>query len=142
MAAANIPYLDWLKLLLGLGPNLAAIWPHLQKIGSDELDALAESQAIAAILQGPQPAANLVTMTMAKIDGQAVQAEVLDAERQVLSLALPNRNKTLSAAPVLDFLRAALSYMMAHPEVWQFLLSLLSGLKPVPTPLPIPPSAV
>ena len=131
-------YLNLLKLLLSLGPKITEVWPHLQKIGADELDALHEAQAIAALVQGSNPAPNMVAMTTAKINGEAVACELL--EKQVLSHV-----QHMSAGfglSIVDILRAAAGFLISHPEIIQAIEKLIGGLVPHPAPLPAPPAAV
>ena len=123
-------YFDFLKMLLALGPKITQVWPHLQKIAADEMDALAEAQAIVALLQGSSPAPNLVAMTIAKVNGEAITAEVLEVEARVVALVSSN-TAGFDAASVIDLLKSAAAYLMAHPELWQLLLKLIGGLAPV-----------
>ena len=104
-----MPYLDWLKLLLALGPKLAVIWPIVQRM-------IADFRELVAIVKGTTTEEPGTPSVMEVVTAEA------ETETQVAALlAGPN------AAFDGTLLRGVWSFLQKNPELAGLIWKLLRG---------------
>lgn len=110
MAQSLGSYLDFLKVLLSLGPKLQTLWPKIQAVITAVTDLVAHLKPEGAPADGLQ----LVSATAEEAEAEAqIGARIVDGNPQAL----------FDGA----LLRQAWAYIKAHPETLAWLLSFLKG---------------
>lgn len=108
-------YLKFLNLLLSFGPKIPAAIALIQEI-------IAKLQALADLFKP------VVAMRTAKPKAVKVSAVTAAAEAKVLA-ALKGKGNRMRALGVSSFsagwLREIWAFILAHPEIWALILSLL-----------------
>jgi hypothetical protein len=101
-------YLDFLKLLIALGPKLPEVMAHVQHIVSDV-------QAIVALVSGKEPLFGATAIELNATE-QAAEGEVL--------AAMAGSGETFAAFDG-TLIRRAFEFIKANPELLQLILALL-----------------
>jgi hypothetical protein len=117
-----VNYLQFLQLLLSLGPKLTQVWPHIQTI-------IAEVKAIIGIVEPTTPSV-------------AHQCQCDAAELEVMKLIAPDVVPAGNLGAIGDgtIIKAIFAFLQANPWLLQLVISILTNHNTPPLTPPAPPA--
>ena len=113
MAAAAVSYLDFLKLLLSLGPKLSVLLPDIQALVADFQKLFSD---LGSLAPAPTPAGPSTL---------AVNEEEAEMERKIFAAMQKQGHVHASAFGDGSLLRGLFAFIKAHPELLTLLLGFL-----------------